>query len=204
MVNTSKNDARQIRDYMKENIHGEINTNKLVARLEKDHVMSHGKAYPAIRLAVDLGLVKKRIKNRGKIEMKYLTVDGNYEEEENSRLDKMKKLLIQFDESFDSFKKMYPGLPLDEKAYAMEGFFQFHVHFHMVVNTYCQKYEKTSKWSTLLHQVRSRHESLSQLTSSGTKKEHAMISTHIMEGKLFYLYDTIKHIDENLQKIKKW
>jgi len=201
MVKTSKNDARQIRDYMKENIHGEINTNKLVQRLEKDDVMSHGKAYPAIRLAVDLGLVKEQIKYRGKIEMKYLTTDEKYEEEENSRLDKMEKLLIQFDESFDSFKKMYPGLPLDEKAYAMEGFFQFHVHFHMVVSTYHQKYEKTSKWSKLLHDVRSRHEPLSRLVSSGSKKEHAMISNHIVEGRLFYLYDSIKHIDENLKKL---
>ena len=102
MVKTSKNDARQIRDYMKENIHGEINTNKLVQRLEKDDVMSHGKAYPAIRLAVDLGLIKEQIKYRGKIEMKYLTTDEKYEEEENSRLDKMEKLLKQFDENFEN------------------------------------------------------------------------------------------------------
>lgn len=185
--------SREVQDYLKK-IDGEISITKLVERLEKDGIMSHAIAWKAIYEAVNSGLIIKRDKERGKIKMVYLTAHAKYEELEKSYFDKMEKLLKQFNESFDLFKKMYSGLTLDEKAYGMEGYFQFHVHFHMVVNSLYQKFEKTKQWSTLLHEVRSRHDSLNQLMSSGSEKEHAMISTHIMEGRLMYLDETIKKL----------
>ena len=124
----TRNRPREVQDYLKK-IDGEISITKLVEILEKDGIMSHAIAWKAIYEAVNSGMIIKRDKERGKIKMVYLTAHANYEELEKSYFDKMEKLLKQFDESFDLFKKMYSGLIVDEKAYGMEGFFQFHVHF---------------------------------------------------------------------------
>ena len=78
-----------------------------------------------------------------------------------------------------------------------------HLHFHVVVEALWRNFGKTNKWSSLLKEIRNRSVTLNELMTSGSKKEHGEIAGRIIEGKMWFLNESIKELDEHLHKIKR-
>jgi len=180
-----------------------LQKNQLVRRIVDEGLMSHQTANDAINEAVNAHQIIREEAMKGNVKIVFFTVYSDIAENEKEHLTSLQKWLEQFDIRFNFFKKNYSKLSIEEKAAGLEAFGLMHLHFHVVVEALWRNFGRTNKWSSLLKEIRNRSVPLNELMTSGSKKEHGEIAGRIIEGKMWFLNESIKQLDENLHKIKR-
>jgi predicted transcriptional regulator len=182
---------------------GMLQSNHLVNRIVDDGIMARQTAYDTIDEAVKAGKIIRKEEMKGKQKVVFYSVHTNINETEKFFLDEMEKLLSQFDQKFCFFKNELPTLSIKEKAYSFELFSLFLSHLTTTVRQLWINFGKTRKWSIIKNGVQDSHAQMDKLLNLESKKEQGVIGWHIIEGRIWYLNDTIKNFDGYFNEIKK-
>ncbi len=180
-----------------------IQSNKLVKQIVDDGIMARGTAYDVIDEAVKAGKIVQIKEPKGKTTAIYYSVYKNINEKDAFYSDEMYNLLNQFDQKFCHFKDELPTLTIEEKAYGFELISLFIYHLTITARDLSLNFPKIVKWSRVNNEVNNRVIQIAKLRKSLPKKEHGIIGNHILEGRMWYLNDTIKNFDKYFDELKK-
>jgi len=180
-----------------------IQSNKLVKQIVDDGIMARGTAYDVIDEAVKAGKIVQIKEPKGKTTAIYYSVYKNINEKDAFYSDEMYNLLNQFDQKFCHFKDELPTLTIEEKAYGFELISLFINHLTITARDLSLNFPKIVKWSRVNNEVNNRVIQIAKLRKSLPKKEHGIIGNHILEGRMWYLNDTIKNFDKYFDELKK-
>jgi len=183
---------------------GRMQNNQLIRLIVKKGLMSHQTASNTIDEAVKTHRIIKEEAYKGKQRIVFLTVHAHISENEKYHLDQLEQLLKDYDDRFNFLKDKFPSLSNIDKAKGVDRFFLFLFHFQLTTEALYLNFGKTRKWSTLLHEISSRHMSMNKLMNSVSNLEQlAKIVTYVMERKFLYLNEAMELLDTHLKEIKK-
>ena len=182
---------------------GMIQSNKLVNQIVDAGIMARQTAYDAINEAVKAGKIVRIEEPKGKTTAIFYSIYKNINEKSVFYLDEIDKLLSQFDQKFCNFKDELPTLSIEEKAYGFELISLFINHLNIIARDLSLNFPKKTKWSRINREINNRTIQIAKLRKSLSKKEQGIIGNHIVEGRMWYLNDTIKNFDKYFDQLKK-
>jgi len=180
-----------------------IQSNKLVKQIVDSGIMARGTAYDTIEEAVKAGKIVQIKEPKGKTIAIYYSVYKNINEKDSFYSDEMYNLLNQFDQKFCHFKDELLTLSIEEKAYGFELISLFINHLTITARDLSLNFPKIQKWSRVNTEVNNRVIQIAKLRKSLPKKEQGIIGNHILEGRMWYLNDTIKNFDKYFDELRK-
>lgn len=182
---------------------GMMQSNKLVNQIVNSGIMARQTAYDTIEEAVNAGRILKISEPREKTTAIFYSVYKNINEKNVFYLDEINKLLNQFDQKFSYFKDKLPTLSIEEIAYGFELISLFINHLDITARDLSLNFPMMKKWAMINKQINNRLIQISKLRKSLSKKDQNLIGNHIVEGRMWYLNDTIKNFDEYFDELKK-
>ncbi len=180
-----------------------IQSNKLVNQIVEKGIMARQTAYDTIKEAVKAGKIVQIEEPREKTTAIFYSIYKNINEKDAFYSDEMYKLLSQFDQTFCHFKDELSTLSIEEKSYGFELISLFINHLNITVRDLSLNLPKIKKWSRINSEVNDRFVQISKLRKSLSKKEQGVIGNHIVEGRMWYLNETIKNFDKYFDELKK-